>query len=138
ENNFLSQEDDLLRRKQQEEEELAQMLESLSPANRAKDGFMRSLIAEEQELNASANSLGKMTRKVAHYSRQCKDYSRDFTEEYPRLTSAGLQVLKGAGMTGEALLVIGACGGPQGLTPLCWGTLGLVAATHSGLMGKAF
>jgi hypothetical protein len=114
------------------------VLEYLSPANRAKDGFMRALIAEEQQLDTSANSLGKMTRRVADYSRQCKGYLRDFAEEYPQVTALGLKGLKAVGIGGEALLVIGACSGPQGLTPLCWGTLGLVAANHSGLTGKAF
>jgi hypothetical protein len=102
-NNFLSQEDNLLQKKKQEEEELAQVLEYLSPANRAKAGFMRELIAEEQQSNASSPAVGKMTREVAHYSRQCKDYSRDFTEEYPRVTSVGLQALKVVGVGGQDL-----------------------------------
>jgi hypothetical protein len=136
-NNFLSQEDNLLQKKKQEEEELAQVLEYLSPANRAKAGFMRELIAEEQQSNASSPAVGKMTRRVADYSRQCKDYLRDFSEEYPRVTALGLKGLKAVGIGGEALLVIGGCAGPQ--SPfLCWGALGLVAATHSGLTGKAF
>ncbi len=137
ENNFMTQEDDLLQRKKREEEELAQVLGYLSPLNQAKSGFMRDLIAEEHAADASSSAVRKMTRKVADYSRQCKDSLKEFAEGYPRITAMGLKTLKGAGMAGEAMLVIGACAGPQ--SPfLCWGTLGFVAANHSGLTGKAF
>jgi hypothetical protein len=78
-NNFLSQEDDLLQRKKQEEEELAQVLEYLSPANRAKAGFMRELLADDHP-----RSLAEVKAQRAYQNTMAgwEDQADDFVGSY--------------------------------------------------------
>ena len=83
------------------------------------------------------NWFGDMVHAWADIDRDIGAAVDDFKSEHPVIASYINAGMRGAELGGEAAAVVAACGGPQALTPVCWGTAALVTANETGGAEKA-
>ena len=85
--------------------------------------------------SAEDSAIARGTHFVATAKRTAEEAIAEFAAKHPDLARFGGYALEAAIWGSEVAAITTACGGPQGLTPVCWATAGIITAHHSGATG---